>query len=215
MVFDSILFAGYGLISGFHGSYAVRDTCRDTTALATVRRRAIGQNLVRIPVDYLTFRPTPCGLKNERLAVSARYIPISPHRDSLRFDCTQLGVNTVVLSITDTSYNSARCTPTVMVLAAPADDPCADDSATSSLDNLAMHPNPTRTMFWLKPIAPIQSPLIVTIRDGLGRRIQEHRLSQMRASVSFDVSPLAVGLYLVQVVMEDSAESRTFRLVVQ
>jgi hypothetical protein len=212
MVFDSILFAGYGHISGFRGSYAVIDTCQDTTALATVRERVVGQNRVRIKVDYLTFSPTLCGLQDELLAVSARYIPISPNRDSLRFDCTQLGANTVVLSITDTSYNSALCTPTVTVLAAPADDPCAD-VATSSLDSLALIPNPTRNAFRLIPKGLIPSPLTVTILDGRGRRVQERRLSQMWAPVSFDVSTFAGGLYLV--VVEDSGKKKTFRLVIE
>jgi hypothetical protein len=37
----------------------------------------------------------------------------------------------------------------------------------------------------------------------------------MREPVPFDVSTFAVGLYLVQVVMEDSAEKRTFRLMIE
>jgi hypothetical protein len=65
----------------------------------------------------------------------------------------------------------------------------------------------------LIPKGLIPSPLTVTILDGRGRRVQERRLSQMWAPVSFDVSTFAGGLYLV--VVEDSGKKKTFRLVIE
>ncbi|MFM2376389.1 MAG: hypothetical protein RLZZ165_1486, partial [Bacteroidota bacterium] len=53
----------------------------------------------------------------------------------------------------------------------------------------------------------------VTILDGRGMRVQERRLSRMQDAISFDVSTFAVGLYLV--VVENSTEKRTFRLVIE
>ncbi|MBK9449281.1 MAG: HYR domain-containing protein [Bacteroidetes bacterium] len=111
------------------------------------------------------------------------------------------------LSVTDANGCSA-VSDTMTVVVVGTVDP--------SLSNygLSIYPNPARGEFKLRTENPIAQSLTISISDMYGHRLVQQNLPSLGQEVAFDISAIAAGTYMVEVVSKQGQRS-LFRLVVQ
>ncbi len=111
------------------------------------------------------------------------------------------------LSVTDANGCSA-VSDTMSVVVVAISDPTLSDLG------LSIYPNPARGEFKLRTESPIAQSLIVSISDMYGHRLVQQNLPSLGQEVAFDISDIAAGTYMVEVVSKQGQRS-LFRLVVQ
>jgi hypothetical protein len=80
--------------------------------------------------------------------------------------------------------------------------------------DLSIYPNPARDEFKLRTLSPIGYSMTVSIKDMFGRSVFAQNLPQLGNEVGFDISNVAAGNYMVEVVSE-FGQRKLFKLVVQ
>jgi hypothetical protein len=111
------------------------------------------------------------------------------------------------LSVTDANGCSA-VSDTMTVVVVAISDPSLSDLG------LSIYPNPARGEFKLRTESPIAQSLAVSISDMYGHRLVQQNLPSLGQEVAFDISGIAAGTYMVEVVSKQGQRS-LFRLVVQ
>jgi hypothetical protein len=107
-VFTGVSFASYGTPTGTGGTY-VAGSCESANSRRVVEAALLGQSgTVLIPATNDNFGGDPCDGTPKTLAVRATYAPGGP---TLVFDCTELGAQPVLLTLTDAA--GARATTAV------------------------------------------------------------------------------------------------------
>jgi hypothetical protein len=111
-VIDRIDFASYGTPSGNCGSFTY-GFCHAGNSLSIVNSRALGRNSASIPATNSTFGD-PCGGTVKNLRIQAHYSSSTGNAGD--FDCSSIGSNSVLLTVTDADGNVSTCTSTVTVV---------------------------------------------------------------------------------------------------
>ena len=112
--FTSVAFASFGSpIANSNGTYTINPTCHAANSQSVVEAAFIGQNSVTIKADNAVFGD-PCFGQNKALAIQVSYGSAQP-APQLSFDCTEVGANPVLLTVSDASGVSSTAITTVTV----------------------------------------------------------------------------------------------------
>ncbi len=107
------------------------------------------------------------------------------------FTCTNVGDNTVTLTVTDTTGNVSTCTAIVTV-----EQILGVENIAANLSTISLFPNPAKEMISIANPDSIDLTQMV-IHDILGRVVATHDLSTLTSNSSFNVSNLQSGNYIV------------------
>ncbi|PQJ76290.1 immunoglobulin-like domain-containing protein, partial [Polaribacter glomeratus] len=110
-IINGITFASYGAPNGTADNYTI-GSCNANNSLTIVESYALGQNTVTIPASNGVFGD-PCPGISKRLYITATYAAEGESEKS--FDCSNLGTNTVTLTVTDDNENVSTATAIVTV----------------------------------------------------------------------------------------------------
>ncbi|HEX2901716.1 MAG TPA: T9SS type A sorting domain-containing protein, partial [Bacteroidia bacterium] len=80
--------------------------------------------------------------------------------------------------------------------------------------DLSIFPNPASGEFKLRTASPIGYGITLSVNDMYGRKLFAKSLPQLSNEVDFDISEIAAGTYVVEIVSE-FGQRKLFRLVVQ
>jgi hypothetical protein len=112
--FTSVAFASFGSpIANSNGTYTINSACHSTSSQRLVEAAAIGKNTFTIWADNSVFGD-PCFGSNKALAIQVSYGSAQP-APQLSFDCTEVGANPVLLTVSDASGVSSTAITTVTV----------------------------------------------------------------------------------------------------
>ncbi|MFD1601528.1 gliding motility-associated C-terminal domain-containing protein [Flavobacterium artemisiae] len=113
-VFTEILYASYGNSGGSCPNFT-QGFCHAANSSTLVSNAFIGQNSGNIDATNIVFGD-PCNGTPKSLAVKLAYGPaISSATSSLNFTCANLGVNNVVLYVTDNNGNLSAVNATITI----------------------------------------------------------------------------------------------------
>ena len=112
--FTSVAFASFGSpIANSNGTYTINPSCHAAISQSMVEAAAIGRNTFTIRADNAVFGD-PCFGSNKALAIQVSYGSAQP-APQLSFDCTEIGANPVLLTVSDGSGVSSTSITTVAV----------------------------------------------------------------------------------------------------
>jgi len=112
------------------------------------------------------------------------------------FDETNIGDNTVTLTVVDESGNSSTCTATVTVLEAPV------SVIDEQLIEFSLMPNPVDNNFNIN-INAKQHIKAISIVDQLGKVLIKYKIDQFGAfTKTIDISNFSKGIYFVKIQLE-------------
>ena len=109
-VVESVDFASYGTPNGSNGNYTLGG-CHAANSQTIVESYALGNNSFTIPATNAVFGD-PCGGTFKRLYVTVSYSTVET---SETFTCSDIGDNTLTLTVTDANGNASSCTTVVTV----------------------------------------------------------------------------------------------------
>ena len=119
------------------------------------------------------------------------------------FTCSDLGDNTITITLTDTDGNAATCSPVVTVT-----DPlviCALGNQGNELDNsIRLFPNPTDGQLTLVNENNMDIETI-TIFDFNGRTIQKLVVEESSININFSIANIAQGIYFVKIQTDEAS----------
>lgn len=119
------------------------------------------------------------------------------------FTCSELGDNTITITLTDTDGNAATCTSIVTIT-----DPlvvCALGNQENELDSsIRLFPNPTNGQLTLFNENNMDIETI-TIFDFNGRTIQELVVEESFININFSIANIAQGIYFVKIKTDEAS----------
>ena len=119
------------------------------------------------------------------------------------FTCSDLGDNTITITLTDTDGNAATCSSVVTVT-----DPlviCALGNQGNELDtSIRLFPNPTDGQLTLVNENNMDIETI-TIFDFNGRTIQELAVEESSININFSIANIAQGIYFVKIQTDEAS----------
>ena len=122
------------------------------------------------------------------------------------FTCSDLGDNTITITLTDTDGNAATCSSVVTVT-----DPlviCALGNQENELDtSIRLFPNPTDGQLTLVNENNMDIETI-TIFDFNGRTIQELVVEESSININFSIANIAQGIYFVKIQTDEASVVR-------
>ena len=112
-VFTAVDFASYGTPTGSNGTYTVSG-CHSGNSTSAVSSYLLNQNSASIPATNGVFGD-PCVNVYKKLAIVATYT-FTASSAQLSYSCSDLGINSVFVTLTDAGGNTRTGTTTVTVI---------------------------------------------------------------------------------------------------
>ncbi|WP_394772788.1 glycine-rich protein [Flavobacterium sp.] len=113
-IFNNVLFASYGNPTGACGNFAI-GSCHEANSVNIVSPYIIGKSSVNILASNVLFGD-PCNGTGKTLAVEASYSPVvGSEATSINYTCADIGINDVVLFVTDNNGNISTVNATITV----------------------------------------------------------------------------------------------------